>query len=143
MASITKEELAARLTCREYRSETTPQDRADAKAAGLVIVFGASDDLIEMEGAIEAEGDCYEGGTFYFDAMGLLDRGQIDDDDDDEIAAFVSRKTEARRIEARWCWGDAEWPWTYSTDIPHATFDIMEDGDPYCRGIVFSIEDLG
>ena len=33
--------------------------------------------------------------------------------------------------------------WSYLTDIPHKTFDIMEDGEIYCRGIVFSLDDLG
>ncbi len=32
--------------------------------------------------------------------------------------------------------------WTYKTDIPHETYMIYEDGEPYCRGIVFSIENL-
>ena len=32
--------------------------------------------------------------------------------------------------------------WCYKTDIPHETFMIYDDGEPYCRGIVFSIEDL-
>ncbi len=33
--------------------------------------------------------------------------------------------------------------WTYETDIPHATFDIMEDGEKYCRGTVLDIKSLG
>lgn len=32
-------------------------------------------------------------------------------------------------------------PWTYETDIPHETFMVYMDGEPYCRGIVFSIDD--
>ena len=32
--------------------------------------------------------------------------------------------------------------WTYRTDIPHETFMIYEDGEPYCRGIVFNIDDV-
>ena len=33
--------------------------------------------------------------------------------------------------------------WTFETDIPHETFTIMEDGAPWCIGIVFSMADLG
>lgn len=33
-------------------------------------------------------------------------------------------------------------PWTYETDIPHETFVIYNDGEPYCRGIVFSVDDV-
>lgn len=32
--------------------------------------------------------------------------------------------------------------WTYSTEIPHATFEIIEEGEKFCRGIVFDINDL-
>ena len=34
------------------------------------------------------------------------------------------------------CW------WSYETDIPHETFNIYEDGEVWCVGIVFSVEDL-
>ena len=33
-------------------------------------------------------------------------------------------------------------PWTYETNIPHAEFVMYEDGDPYCRGIVFSMDSI-
>ena len=32
--------------------------------------------------------------------------------------------------------------WTYETEIPCERFDIWEDGEVYCVGLVFSIEDL-
>ena len=76
---MTKEELAARLTGREYRDEITAAEEAEARAAGLVVVFGASDDLMEFEGAIRDEIGCYDGGTAMVDENGLLDRDQIDD----------------------------------------------------------------
>jgi hypothetical protein len=31
--------------------------------------------------------------------------------------------------------------WTYSTVIPHATFDIMDADEIYCRGVVFHAKD--
>ena len=41
-------------------------------------------------------------------------------------------------------WHDKCGPfWTFETDIPHETFTIMEDGAPWCIGIVFSVADLG
>lgn len=30
----------------------------------------------------------------------------------------------------------------FTVEIPHETFDIFEDGEPFCRGIVFSVNDL-
>ena len=31
----------------------------------------------------------------------------------------------------------------FSGFIPHATFEVFEDGEVWCRGIVFSMDDLG
>ena len=32
--------------------------------------------------------------------------------------------------------------WSFKTDIPHSTFQIFEDKEPYCQGIVFNLDDL-
>jgi hypothetical protein len=138
---MTKEELAAQLSGIAYPCRIDKELIAQAKAAGLVIVYGASDDLMEFEGAIYDELGCYDGGTALVDAKGLLDRAQIDDDDDEAIADFAARKKTARKIEALWCKEDG-YSWTYQTEIPHATFEVTDDGEPYCRGIVFALADL-
>ena len=39
-------------------------------------------------------------------------------------------------------WSKGEYAWQYETEIPHATFEILEDGDKYCRGIVFDLADV-
>ncbi|MFN7782251.1 MAG: hypothetical protein ACK5PG_05915 [Lysobacterales bacterium] len=139
--NMTKESLAAILDGREYPMRTTTQEEADAKAAGLVVVFGASDDLIEFRGAIFDEGGCYNGGDFQIDAKGLLP--DFEDCEDEESAAdYFARKPKARNIKAIWDRGDGV-SWSYETNIPHATFRVMEDGDVYCVGIVFEIASLG
>jgi hypothetical protein len=137
-----KEYLAALLDGIQYPAHgSIAKDQIEAaKAAGLVIVFGASDDLMELEGAIRDEFGCYDGGTALIDAIGLLpDRENIEDDD--ELKAYFKRKPLARRIEALWCKEDG-YSWTYSTDIPHATFDVLDGEDHYCRGIVFALAEL-
>lgn len=134
-------ELAAQLNGREYRHEVTREEAVAAKAAGLVIVYGASDDLMEFEGAIHDEAGVYDGGAVLVDAKGMLDRSQIDDDDGEAIADYVARKKGARQIEALWA-KEGDYSWTYKTDIPHATFEVVEDGEPYCRGLVFAVADL-
>jgi hypothetical protein len=128
-------EFAKLLDGREYRREMTKQEEKQAKDLGFVVVFGASDDLIEFRGAINDEADCYEGGTIHFDSNGLF--GDCDSDCKYALAA----KGLCKIIEAVWC-GEDEYSWTYKTDIPHATFDIMEDDEKYCRGIVFDIKSL-
>ncbi|WP_353175738.1 hypothetical protein [Delftia acidovorans] len=116
-----------------------------ARANGIVIVYGASDDLMELEGAIHDEFGCYEGGTAKLDAKGLLqdwdsvkDRG-----DKDEITDWLAREKAAKSITA--IWGPSEpqgASWAYETAIPHATFDVMEDGGIYCRGLLIRVADL-
>jgi hypothetical protein len=58
----------------------------------------------------------------------------------EELAARLGGRKTARKIEA--VWAEDGYSWTYRTDIPHATFEITEDGEPYCRGIVFALADL-
>lgn len=127
-------ELAARLDGCEYRKEVSLNIARDAVASGLVIVFGASDDLMEFRGAINDEVSCYDGGTAYLTDAGLL----TNDCEDDECPHFAKIKAKARTIEAIWG-GDVSW--NYETDIPHATFQVIEDGEVYCNGIVFALAD--
>lgn len=139
---MNKEKFAAMLNGREYRNEITKDEAAQAKAAGLVVVYGASDDLMEFDGSLYDEVGVYDGGYALVDANGVLDRSQIDGDDDEAIADFVARKKTARTIEAIWSKAGNEAAWTYKTDIPHAIFEVLDEGDTYCRGIVFSLSDL-
>lgn len=140
MTDFTPESFAATLGG-EYLYDLTREQQAQAKAAGLVVVFGASDDLMEFRGAIHDELGCYGGGTALVDAKGLLPkRGQIKDDD--ELRDYFERQPLAAKINAVWA-GEGDYSWTYVTTIPHATFEVVEDGEPYCRGIVFALADAG
>ncbi|QYX54607.1 hypothetical protein K3F44_10055 [Pseudomonas sp. S07E 245] len=137
---MTKEELAAQLTGLEYPTRIPGSLIVAAQSAGLVIICGASDDLMEFYGARREEIGCYDGGTAFVDADGVLpDRDCLDGDE--EIAEYVQRQKSAKAIEALWCKEDG-YSWTYKTDIPHATFEVVEDGQPYCRGIVFALAEL-
>ena len=56
-------EFATMLNGREYGyPQFTQEELRIAKDNGFVIVSGASDDLVELEGAITDEGGCWEGG---------------------------------------------------------------------------------
>ena len=130
-------ELAAKLNGREYTKEITKEEEALAKKSGLVVVFGASDDLVEIRGVINDEGGVYDGGTFYLTPNKILENHE---DCECPYCGFEEKMKSAKSIEAVW---DLEgFSWVYRTDIPHETFDILENGDKYCRGIVFSVDDL-
>jgi hypothetical protein len=133
---MTPQEAAAALHGNEYTKEGSKELFAEMKAAGLVAVYAASDDLVELEGAIDDELDAYGGTTFHVDGNGLVKN------DCAEGKKCPNWKPRGKPIEAIWCpEGEGEGSWGYRTEIPHATFDIMDEGELYCRGIVFALAD--
>lgn len=133
---MTAQELAALLNGRAYGEEISDAEEKQAKDAGLVVVFGASDDLMEFRGAVSDEVGAYKGNDAFFTKAGLL-RSLCSDE---ECPYFAEKQDAATYIAAKW--HDGGIPWTYETEIPHATFDIMEDDEKYCRGIVFALADV-
>lgn len=139
---MTKEELAVFLDGREYGSEVSPRDAKAIRESGLIVIFGASDDLVELRGAIKDEIGAYNGTTFKIDRKGLLPSfEQAVEQGEDDCEDYFDRKPNAQSVEA--IWSDNEgYCWTFKTDIPHAEFSILEDGEKYCRGIVVDMVDL-
>lgn len=136
---MTKEELAVMLDGRERGAEISRAEEVIAAMQNLVVVFGASDDLTEFRGAIHDEADTIFGGTVrIFDGELMSSTGC-----ESECKWFKAALKQVALIEA--VWGednDSEYGWTYETTIPHATFDVLEDGEKWCRGIVFDLKDL-
>jgi hypothetical protein len=144
---MTKENLASLLDYRDCERcpLMTDIEQMEADLSGLVVVYGASDDLIEIEGAIGDEGDCYDGGELFIDKDGLLpDFDQIEEEDEKAVVQYWERKRKCQKIIALWCQEDG-FAWTYKTRIPHSTFvlqDKKNDDPTYCRGIVFEKSSL-
>ena len=135
---LTKEVLAASLSGRTYRDEVTEEICAAAKDSGLVIVFGASDDLVELRGAIDEELPAYNGTRFNLtDNLQVVDSSHECDCDYCGHAAMIANSV---RIDVHW--NDTTPPWTFEAAIPHAQFHIFDDGEEFCRGIVLSVDDL-
>ena len=132
-----KIELAKKLNNLQYQSGDIEDFHNVAKDNNLVIVFGASDDLMEFRGAIYDEVGCYEGGTAFITDGGKLLQNECDND---ECPYFKLEEQTSLKIKA--VWDKDGYSWIYETDIPHVTFDILEDDEKYCRGIVFSLNDL-
>ena len=138
---MTAKELAIELNGRDTGEEMEWGEIQDAKAAGLVVVYGYSDDNVEFSGAIDEEVGAYEDTTIYLTKDGLLEEPACNDAENCTCPYFETAKTAAKTITA--IWRDGERPSrVFSTDIPHETFTIMEDGEPWCIGIVFSVADL-
>lgn len=108
---MNREELANLLNGRQYRQEITRKEEKIAKDNNLIVIFGASDDLCEIVGALNDEVDCYGGGASYtyFNAPINIE------------------------------WNKDGYSWVYETSLPHSTFEIFEDEEKYCRGIVIDM----
>lgn len=132
--------LAEAINGREYREETTPEDRAFAKDNNLIIVYGGSDDLCYFEGVWAEEESAYDVTTFYWLP---------------ELKEFM---TEARMEELRDCPRCGRTPdpdlwikqtfspegkdmtWGFETNFPiHEKFLIHEDGEIYGEGLVIQL----
>ena len=113
---MSKSQLAARLSGRQYRNEITREEEQVAKDNNLGVIFGASDDLCEMHGTIYDEFDCYEGGD-------------------------IKCKEYPGKLRAVWCPASGG-SWGYETDLPHAEFNIYEDDMLYCVGIVVDLDEV-
>lgn len=131
------QEVADKLNGVQYRSEgkiLTLEYCKELKEHGIVVVYGASDDLMEMDGAVSDE---FGAEIVYFTKEGVL----VNECDDYECPYFEKLVNYAAEVEPRWC-DHPDYSWTYLTRVPHVTFDVMEDDEKYCRGIVFRLADV-
>jgi hypothetical protein len=128
-------EFAKLLNGRHYGDELILDEEKQAKELGFVIVFGASDDLMEFRGAIDDEVGCYNGGTAYLNETGVVEPCECD------CMYYQIERDKAYKIKA--IWNNEEIAWIYETEIPHEKFEIFQDdGEVYCVGIVFDINNL-
>ena len=121
---------------KEYCHEMKDIVAEELAEKGIVIVFGGSDDLMEFRGAIDDEIGAYEGTIAYLTDKGLF-QNECDNDDCPHEARLRDRCATIKAI-----WGKDGISWQYETDIPHLTFQIMEDGEVYCIGIIFRLTDV-
>ena len=144
VATVTKEQLAILLNGNEYAEEVSGDQAKIAEQNRLVVVYGYSDDIVVFNGAITDDFGAYNGTTLDVGALGVIpDWDSFDHDREDKCRKYFTRKDAPHKaIKAKWNDTEAGPAWTFETDIPHATFDIVEEGDVFCRGIVFSMQDL-
>ena len=138
-------EFAKLITGREYREEMTPEEEVIAKESNLIVIFGASDDLVEFSGLFSDEVEAYdERDNILFNLTGIIQKPDQDDLDEDDFeiqfAKYFEDKKNAYSVDAIWCPedenNDVYTSWEMRTKTEHGTFDIVEDGELYCKGIV-------
>lgn len=133
-------DLANLLNGRSIGNEISSDEAKLAKAHNLVVAFGASDDLVEFEGAIHDEAGA--------PGSVIIANGEIvkDVDEWNNAKAYFMRygievSPKIIEIDVKWCPGTIDASWLITTDsVEFESFDIFEEGDLYCRGIVFSLE---
>jgi len=143
MEKLTKEELAKKLTGNQYRDEISDELNEQARESGLLVIYGGSDDLLYLSGVGNDEIGCYGGGELIIveNGAGYIADELSDIEDKQILLAFTRSYAVGNTVNAIWC--DIQpYSWAYETTLPHATFDIMEDDEKYCRGIVIDINDM-
>lgn len=102
-----------------------------AKANNYLIFFGHSDNTIEICSCRYYEFDAYKSTTLYITHNCVYHENEVH-----PTAAYPvhARFTEQSRKSTVM--------WSFTTDIPHETFNIMENGELYCRGIVIDLNNL-
>lgn len=134
---MTKEEFASRLHNREYGAEITAEDQKLACENDLVAIFGYSDDNTELRGAIDDEIPCYRGGVMLLHRTAVL---PPHDDCECEFCGYQRKAKQCAQVAINV--NDPDYTFTYTTNLPHAPFEILEGTNKYCRGIVISVADL-
>lgn len=112
------------------RNERSVVPAALGAVKGLVVVYAASDDLVEIEGAMTQEIGAFNGVKL------TASKAQ----------GFYETAANEPNIEFRWCddnFGDSVCPWFVICNLPHRKFDILDDeGYVSSVGVVLHIDDI-
>lgn len=142
--------LADNLNNRQYRYETSISLEKFAKDNNLIIVFGASDDLLEFRGAFEEEFGSSEELYFNKEFTIISNHNKIKLDEKNieikdyfiNIHRFDFEVELKNKITQEWCPKDLDTSWRLSANFPYKTFNVFDEKELYCVGIVFDIDDL-
>ena len=134
---LTVKAVAERLNGREYMHEVTNEERNEFSYDGITVVVGASDDNVEFYGYIDDEIGCWEDITIPILDDEILKKCS-DDCEDYDCPLWRNAISRAKKIRAQFT-NDG---WKFDADFPHEKFIIMEDGEVFGEGLVFSKEDL-
>jgi hypothetical protein len=140
--TMTVKEWSERINGVEYPAYDLDIFNRDMKEDGIIAAYGYSDNLLEFRGVVHEETKAWEGNEGNTVLIASREKGTAFLFEKD-VTQF-SRKITAqmRRVTAVWHPEDLEACWKIETEIPHETFDIMEEGELFCRGVVFHVDDI-
>lgn len=142
--TISLKEFASMLDGREYGSEVSEQESEKAGCLGFLVVYGYSDDNVELRGVVDEEIGAWEGTVIKFDRRGVKpswdDKNELKDKYDARLY-FSRENLPAFLINAEWC-NEPGVSWVITLKefevfgIQWEPFTINDDGEPFCRGLV-------
>jgi hypothetical protein len=137
-------EWAEKLNGIEYPADDELQNlNSKLRADGIIAVCGASDDLLEFYGVIYDEMDALDGTEVRISSREKGTAFIFDEEENRDSAEFNREEIEAmEKIKAVWTPKDIKASWKIETEIPCIPFDIMEDGELYCRGVLIHIDSI-
>jgi len=124
-------EMVELLKGMEYGKDLTRKQKQYAQVNGIVVIWGHSDDGMCIDGPVGG-GDSF-GTEVYFNHKGIV-RNECDYY---KCPYFLREQRNAKKVKGIFHDDGKPYCWTYETDIPHKKFIVMEDGEPWCEGIVF------
>lgn len=129
---------------RDYFDENLIQDM---KKDGVVVAYGYSDDLFELDGALYEEYDVGNTKLYWFGGK-FVKSISIDEllrmvDDEfpmlyDSIAKLL--KMEEKPYIKITCPSDVQF--AYETNFPVEYFNVYDDDELYCKGFVFELNSI-
>lgn len=144
---MTPQEFADMINGRQYGDEVNSDEQRLAAKHGLVVVFGYSDDNVEFRGWIYDETGAYgaKGKAIRFTIDGKILR-EPSEEEREVLEKFgvlddVLNSPETASVRVWWRREENSPCWTFEANFPHATFEVKEDDELFCRGLVFKLED--
>lgn len=133
--------FASRISGQEYPLNDRTLDIEYAKANNLVIAFGSSDDLLEFRGAIYEELGAYEGTLSYILNGKAVQKSEFEDDYIILQKYNILTEKPLTTVQSFWCPEGLDASWLIKVEgLESAPFDVMKDGELYCRGAVFLLK---
>ncbi len=108
----------------------------EAQKRGCIIIYGISDDIVRVAGAIDEEIDAWDGTVFHV-ADGKLVPVQTDGCEDCELY----KRAIANAVEVKALWEHQGYRWYVEAPSNAASepFIVYRDGETFCRGIVMGV----
>ena len=145
---MTPQQFSELITNREYPFRMSDAEIDLAKENSLCVLWGQSDDLLEVDGFCCDEVGAYDGTTCRLDKKGFLEineDGTFQNDEPETIQQcrqWVERYDASIKVEAVWC-PDTQLSWEIraSHSFDGAEFLVREDGEPMCKGLIIKFPD--